>query len=351
MLAGQRLGRSSVLALTMGDPAGIGLEITLKAWLARVAERLPPFVFFGCKRSLERAAARLGYVVSFATVTHPGEAFDAFAMSLPVIDVPLRHDAVPGAPNVGNAGSVITAIERATAAVFAGEVSAVVTNPIAKSVLTAAGFGFPGHTEFLAHLAAVATGAAQTPVMMLAARELRVVPLTIHIPLADVARAIKPDNIIATLRIMHQALAQDFGIKAPRIAVAGLNPHAGEGGTMGFEEIELIMPALARVAREGILVTGPHPADTLFHAERRASYDAVLAMYHDQALIPIKTLAFDRGVNTTLGLPFVRTSPDHGTAFDIAAHGTASATSLIEALRLAGTLSRARRLRELAGAP
>jgi 4-hydroxythreonine-4-phosphate dehydrogenase len=226
------------------------------------------------------------------------------------------------------------------AAVVRGDAAALVTNPIAKAVLYGAGFKHAGHTEFLASLAeAREPGRRYHPVMMLAADELKVVPLTVHIPLADVARSITRPAIEDTVRVLWDALRRDFGLEAPRIAVAGLNPHAGEGGSLGREEEDIIIPAIRELRSEGLPVTGPHSADTLFHAEARARYDAVLCMYHDQALIPLKTLAFDRGVNVTLGLPFVRTSPDHGTAFDIAGTGTARPDSLIASLRLADTIA------------
>ena len=235
---------------------------------------------------------------------------------------------------------MIGAIDAATAAVMAGAARAVVTNPIAKSVLYAAGFSHPGHTEYLAALAERAhPGARCTPVMMLASDELRVVPLTVHVPVAAVPRLITAALIDATVRTTHAALQSDFAIAAPRIAVAGLNPHAGEHGSIGTEDRDVIAPAVVKLRRDGLDVTGPHSADTLFHAAARTGYDVVIAMYHDQALIPLKTLAFDSGVNVTLGLPFVRTSPDHGTAFDIAGQGKASPESLIAALRLADTLS------------
>jgi 4-hydroxythreonine-4-phosphate dehydrogenase len=230
-----------------------------------------------------------------------------------------------------------------------GRVRGVVTNPISKAVLMADGFSHPGHTEYLGALAAAHFGvAAPTPVMLLASEELRVVPLTVHIPLARVAGSITTEAIVVTAKILHAALQSDFGFVRPRIAITGLNPHAGEDGRLGGEDQAIIAPAVAALVGDGLSVTGPHPADTLFHASARASYDAVLAMYHDQALIPIKTLAFDRGVNVTIGLPFVRTSPDHGTAFSLAGTGAAQATSLIEALKMADAIALKR---ERASAP
>jgi 4-hydroxythreonine-4-phosphate dehydrogenase len=331
------------LALTMGDPAGIGLEITLKAWLQRTAEPLAPFCLYGNAAALKDRCRDLSLVVPIVTIEHPHEAPRHFANALPVMDYALAAPAVAGSPDVKNADAVIAAISSAVADAAAGRVRGVVTNPIAKSVLYGAGFEHPGHTEFLAALAQKHwPGRRYHPVMMLACEALKVVPLTIHVPLSAAPGLVTRDLIVTTARITAEALRRDFGIAAPRIAVTGLNPHAGEGGAMGTEDRDIITPALHVLTAEGIRVSGPHPADTLFHAAARKTYDAVIAMYHDQALIPIKTLAFDEGVNVTLGLPFVRTSPDHGTAFDIAAKGIASPLSLIEALKLADAMSRRR---------
>ncbi len=330
-------------ALTMGDPAGIGLEITLQAWMQRNAAELAPFCFYGSAAALRERARHIGYDASIATVSHPSEASVIFARALPVLDCALDETAVAGAASSRNAPAVISAIERSVADVHAGSVRGVVTNPISKAVLTAAGFKYAGHTEFLAHLADKHwPGPVHNAVMMLACDTLKVVPLTIHVQLAQVPALITQDRILTTARITAHALSSDFGIISPRIAVAGLNPHAGEAGTIGVEDRDIIAPAVARLAAEGMQISGPHSADTLFHEAARMNYDAVIAMYHDQALIPIKTLAFDEGVNVTLGLPFVRTSPDHGTAFDIAGSGSASAKSLLEALKLADAMSRRR---------
>ena len=327
------------LALSAGEPAGIGLDITLLAWLTRERDRLPPFAVYGDPDAIAARARALGVTVELAIIDTPVSAGARFASALPVVPVPLAIPVVAGRPDARNGAGVIAAIERATSAVADGAASALVTNPIAKHVLYDAGFAHPGHTEFLAELAERHfPGRRYTAIMMLAAAELRVVPLTIHVALRTVPAAITGAAIATAARIMHRDLIDDFGIERPRIAVAGLNPHAGESGTMGTEDRDIIAPAVAMLAAEGLAISGPYSADTLFHAAARARYDAVLAMYHDQALIPIKTLAFDRGVNVTLGLPFVRTSPDHGTAFDIAGSGSASPTSLIEALRLAHTL-------------
>ena len=333
------------LALTMGDPAGIGPEIALKAWLQRTPLQLSPFCFYGSASDLRERARRFGYDVPIAVVRHASEAVPAFKTALPVMDIPLARPADAGRPSSQNAWAVIAAIERAVLDVHAGAVRGIVTNPVAKSVLTAVGFKHPGHTEFLANLADdFWPGQPHHAVMMLASSALKVVPLTIHVPLARVPTLISRHLIQASVRTVARALQNDFGIASPRIAIAGLNPHAGEAGTIGHEDRDVIAPAIQSLVAEGFNVTGPHSADTLFHAAARETYDAVIAMYHDQALIPIKTLAFDEGVNVTLGLPFVRTSPDHGTAFDIADQGIASATSLIEALKLADLMARRRAL-------
>ncbi|MEQ1716603.1 MAG: 4-hydroxythreonine-4-phosphate dehydrogenase PdxA [Hyphomicrobium sp.] len=336
----QSTRRLAALALTMGDPAGIGPEIALKAWAARETKNIAPFAFYGDVSLLEERARLLGLPVTLQPIDMPEAAPSIFAKALPIIAVPLAHPSRPGEPDSANAAATLQAIELAVAHVALGRARAVVTCPIAKSVLYAAGFKHPGHTEFLAHLAAKHwPGRDWPPVMMLACDRLRVVPLTIHIPLKDVPRLVTRDALLATVRTVHAALKTQFAIAAPRIAIAGLNPHAGEDGAIGREEIDTLAPAIAALRREGLIVTGPYSADTLFHEAARATYDAVVCMYHDQALIPIKTLAFDEGVNVTLGLPFLRTSPDHGTAFAIAAKGIANPSSLIHALKLADTLT------------
>ncbi|MBL8847601.1 MAG: 4-hydroxythreonine-4-phosphate dehydrogenase PdxA [Hyphomicrobium zavarzinii] len=329
-----------LVALSMGDPAGIGPDITLMAWSERARRGLTPFVLLGDPDALAARALALGLDAPIEIVSNLSDSIGAFKSRLPVHPVRCAAPVMAGQADTRNAPSVIAAIETAVLAVKRGEAQAVVTNPIAKSVLTAHGFPHPGHTEFLGALAREHFGSAQSkPVMLLASDELKVVPLTVHIPLKDVPAAISTDAIIETARILNRSLRDDFGYVRPRIAVTGLNPHAGEQGTMGTEDDRIIAPAIAALAREGLAVTGPHPADTLFHAAARKTYDAVLAMYHDQALIPIKTLAFDTGVNVTIGLPFVRTSPDHGTAFSIAGTGQARASSLVEALKLAGSIA------------
>ncbi len=329
------------LALTQGDPAGIGPEITLRAWLARRNAGLAPFFVLTDPDLLARTARALGLDVPVAA-TSPEEAAAAFEDALPVVAGQDLVAAEPGRPDPATAQGTIASIVEAVALVRAGRAAALVTNPIAKHVLYAAGFAHPGHTEFLASLAAAPGEPVPRPVMMLWCGTLAVVPVTVHIPLREVPGALTRDALLDTARIVARDLAARFGIARPRIALAGLNPHAGEAGTIGTEDRDLVAPAVAALRAEGIDASGPWPADTMFHARARAGYDAALCMYHDQALIPIKTLAFDEGVNVTLGLPFVRTSPDHGTAFDIAGRGIARADSLIAAIRLAGRLARHR---------
>ncbi|MEM0937409.1 MAG: 4-hydroxythreonine-4-phosphate dehydrogenase PdxA [Pseudomonadota bacterium] len=319
------------LALTCGEPAGIGPELAAKAWASLGARR--PFVWIGDPGHLPSGTP-------FRKVQSPAEATHVAARALPVLDHPFPAPATPGAPVPANAAEVIAVIARGVRLAQEGTVSGLVTGPIHKKALQdGAGFAYPGHTEFLAALAGV-----DRVVMMLACPELRVVPATIHIALADVPAKLTHTCLMDTIRLTHDGLRRDFGIAAPRIAVAGLNPHAGEGGAMGREEIELIVPVLDALRAEGLVLAGPLSADTMFHAAARRGYDAAVAMYHDQALIPIKTIDFAGGVNVTLGLPFIRTSPDHGTAFDIAGQGSADATSLIAALDLAAEMAAARAL-------
>ncbi len=326
------------LALTCGEPAGIGPDITLKTWQARESLALPPFYLLGDPEALAARAHRLGLSIPIETVS-PAQAIDVFGQALPVVPLHACASATPGQPDASSAKAAIESIDRAVIDVASGLASAMVTNPIAKSVLYAAGFADPGHTEYLARLATPAGGVAPHPVMMLWSPELAVVPVTIHLPLRDVFDALTTDLIVTTGRIVAHDLRVRFGIAKPRLAVAGLNPHAGEAGTLGQEDIAIVQPAVDRLNAEGINARGPLSADTMFHPAARALYDAALCMYHDQALIPIKTIAFDHGVNVTLGLPFIRTSPDHGTAFDIAGTGRADPASLIAALRLAGQLA------------
>jgi len=314
------------VALSCGEPAGIGPEIAVKAWDALRATC--PFVWIGDPRHLPPGTP-------VQEVASPTEATRASATAFPVLSHPFAAATTPGKADPANAPGVVSVLERAVALVQAGEASALCTAPIhKKALIDGAAFAYPGHTEFLAALAGV-----DRVVMMLASDQLRVVPATIHIPLAEVPKRLTPDVLRETIEITATGLIDRFGIANPRIAVAGLNPHAGEGGAIGHEELDWINALIASMQSDRYTLTGPHPADTMFHAAARARYDAAIAMYHDQALIPIKTLDFDRGVNVTLGLPFVRTSPDHGTAFDIAGQGIANPTSLIEALKLARAMA------------
>lgn len=334
--------RLPVLALTLGEPAGIGPEITFRAWRDRKAENLPAFMLvapFGLASGLRD---RLAPGLPLERVDHPSDALTVFDRALPVLETGFDHAVTvpePGHPDARLADVVLGSIKYAVTLASEGSVAGVVTNPIAKSVLYKAGFDHPGHTEFLAAL----TQASDPPIMMLAIEGLRVVPLTVHIALSGVSGALSEDLITKTGLRVIDALRTDFGIARPRLAVAALNPHAGEDGAMGDEEVRIIAPAVASLRNAGHDVVGPAPADTLFHEAARVRYDAVLCMYHDQALIPLKTLDFDRGVNITLGLPIVRTSPDHGTAFDIAGRGLASAQSLIAAIRMAADIATRRK--------
>lgn len=325
----------AVLAVSAGDPAGIGGEITAAAWGALRAAG-PRFVLYGDPDWMA------GHGVPVAIVASPAEAEAVFETALPVLPVPLACPARPGKPDAANAPATIESVARATRAVLAGEAAAVVTNPVSKSVLARAGFAHPGHTEFLAELCGLPPEAA---VMMLASSRLRVVPVSVHVALRVALATLRTDAIVRTARTVARALRADWGIAAPRLAIAGLNPHAGEEGRMGEEEGTIIRPAVATLRAEGIDACGPHPPDTLFTETRRATYDAAICMYHDQALIPLKTLDAAEGVNVTLGLPVVRTSPDHGTAFDIAGAGRADPRSLLAALHLAAELARVRAAR------
>ncbi len=318
------------IAISCGEPAGIGPEIAVAAWHA--VGRDIPMVWIGDPRHLPAGT-------DWCAVTSAADA--ATATAFPVLERDFGTVNVAGIPDPTHAGGVIASIADAVTLVQSGECSAVCTAPIHKQALIdGANFAYPGHTEYLAALAG-----RSSVVMMLACDLLRVVPATIHIPLADVPQRLTAAILTDTILITHAALIRDFGITNPRLAVAGLNPHAGEGGKMGQEEIELITPTLDALRAEGLDITGPLSADTMFHAGARATYDAAICMYHDQALIPIKTLDFSGGVNITLGLPFVRTSPDHGTAFDIAGRGIADATSMIQAVRMAAQMANARQNR------
>ena len=327
---------SAPLVLSMGEPAGVGPEIIAKAWAALRAEG-PAFVVIGDAALLRDREQPVETVLSAA------DAPAVFARAIPVLNHPLPAPVTPGRPEAANAGAVADWIEQAVNLVLSGEASGMVTAPIAKAPLYAAGFRFPGHTEFIAELTAdVPFAGTRGPVMMLTARDLRACLVTIHAPLAEVPELVTSERVCRTARVVHEAMQRDFGIARPRLALAALNPHAGESGSFGLEEIEVLAPAVEILRGEGIVITDPLPADTLFHDDARATYDAVLCLYHDQALIPVKTLDFWGGVNTTLGLPVIRTSPDHGTGFDIAGKGVARADSLIAAVRLAGAMAAAR---------
>lgn len=331
---------ANLVALTMGDPAGIGGEIALKAWLKRKKQKLPPFFVIGDPQWL----AAIDPDIPIAEISTPAECAAHYNRALPVLPVRLDVRAQPGKPDPRNAGAVLAAIRTGAELALSGAISALVTNPIEKAALYSAGFSHPGHTEFLAELA----GATRPPVMLLAcpasAKDpgLRVALVTVHLPLAQVASQLSSARIIETARMVNGALKQDFGVPAPRLAIAALNPHGGEQGALGNEEIGIIAPAVQDLCAAGINAQGPFPADTLFHAEARRRFDCVICMYHDQALIPLKTIDFAHGVNVTLGLRIVRTSPDHGVALDIAGKGIASPASLIAALHMARDIARCR---------
>jgi len=322
----------------MGEPAGIGGELTLKAWLRR--EEVPAFFVIDDPKRLECLARDLDLPVKLAVIDTPNQASAAFSSALPVLAQRLAAKSVPGAPNPENAPAVRASIEDAVALAMSGQAAAVVTNPVHKKTLYESGFPFPGHTEFLADLGGLTT----PPVMMLVSTQLRTVPVTVHTSLKDAAKLLSTERIVAAATIADAALRNDFAISNPRLAVAGINPHAGEGGALGTEEMEIIGPSIAALCANGIEAFGPVPPDALFSPRARHGYDAAICMYHDQALIPVKTLDFHGAVNVTLGLPFVRTSPDHGTAFDIAGTGSADVTSLLAALGMAANIARRRAL-------
>ncbi len=325
---------TAALALSLGEPAGIGPDVVLAAWRAREAAGLPAFFVVGDPACLAARARLLGLSVPIEIV-EPGTAASAFREALPVVPAGPRATAEPGRPDGTSARAVVESLDRAVDLVQAGAAAGLVTAPLAKAVVYEAGFRFPGHTEYLAARCTPPGGPAPRPVMMIWSQALAVVPATIHIPLAQVPAAVTADLLVETGRIVARDMVRRFGLPRPRLAFAGLNPHAGEAGTIGREDETVVRPAIERLRAEGIEATGPFPADTLFHAEAREAYDVVIGMYHDQVLIPAKTLAFHDGVNATLGLPLVRTSPDHGTAFAIAGTGRANPSSLMAALRLA----------------
>ncbi len=321
------------LALTLGEPAGIGPDLTLKLWTERSARRLPPFFLIADPAFVAARAQALSLDVPLAECA-PEEATGRFAEALPLVRSGTMATALPGKPDGASAAAARASIDIAVQLAQQGKAAAVVTNPIAKHVMQAGGFAFPGHTEYLAHLSG-----APLPVMVIWSEELAVIPVTIHMPLRDVPAALTSELIVETARIAARDYRHRFRIEDPRLAICGLNPHAGEEGTIGREDIDVIAPAVRKLRAEGIAVTGPHPADSLFHAEARKRYDVALGMYHDQVLAPVKAIAFDRAVNVTLGLPFIRTSPDHGTAFDLAGSGKANPESLAAAITLAARLA------------
>lgn len=323
------------LAVSMGDPAGIGPEIVAAAWAMRVAEQLPPFFAIGDRRALEAV-----WDGPIATLAAPGDAAAAFDTALPLVQVDDPGEIIPGDPNLAGARCALDSLEIAVGLARNGFAGGIVTGPVSKAQLYAIGFNYPGQTEFVAERCGIA---ASNAVMMLAGPTLRTVPITVHMAIADVPRLLTTELIVAKARVTARALIRDFGIARPRLIFAGLNPHAGESGTLGREELDVIRPAMEQLLAEDMDVRGPLAADSLFHASFRSQYDAAMCMYHDQALIPLKTLHFDDGVNVTLGLPIVRTSPDHGTAFDIAGKGLASPQAMIAAIRMAGECA-ARRL-------
>lgn len=325
------------LALSMGEPAGIGLELALALWTQRRERDVPPFIAIGDPDAFARRARHVGLDVPVAEA-RPEDAAAVFSDRFPVLPIGGTCRAAPGLPEAHDAPLVIGAIRRGVELIHAGRCSGLVTLPIAKAPLLEAGFAHPGHTEFLGELAQELWGGPSRAVMLLWADEIAVVPVTVHVPLRAACATLSTDDIVETGRILARDLASRFGVAAPRIAVAGLNPHAGEDGRLGSEDAEIVAPAVERLKSEGITARGPLPADTMFHAAARETYDAALCMYHDQALIPVKTLAFDRAVNATLGLPFIRTSPDHGTAFNIAGSGRGNPDSLAAALTLAARL-------------
>ncbi|MET3925861.1 4-hydroxythreonine-4-phosphate dehydrogenase PdxA [Devosia sp. 2618] len=327
------------LAISMGEPAGVGPDIALSLYARRAELALPAFCIFGHVEFLKLRAERLGLKLDIVKVA-PEEAAAAFGEALPVVDVAGLVPDQPGEISAVSGGVVIRSIEAAVRATLTGGCRALVTAPIHKGALYNVGFRHPGHTEFLAELCANG-GTVPLPVMMLAHGGLRAVPVTIHVPIRDVPDLLTKELIVNTIRVVAHDLRNRFGIANPRIGVAGLNPHAGEGGAIGREELEIVGPAVAQLQFEGIGVEGPLPADTLFYPSHWARYDAVVAMYHDQALIPIKTVAFEDAVNVTLGLPIVRTSPDHGTAFDLAGTGRASPASFLAAIRMADAMTAA----------
>lgn len=337
-------GKMLPAAVTMGEPSGIGGELTLMAWARRKSDTIPPFFAIDCPQRLHELADRLGLEIAIAEIKHPADTYKHWDRALPVLARPLIQPVDPGHPALENAPCVTDSIETAVECVMSGTASAIVTNPIHKETLYRTGFAHTGHTDFLAALAVAKTGspADGEPIMMMATQDLRVVPVTIHVSLAAALAMLTQQSVVKCGRQVHRALVRDFGISSPRIGVTGLNPHAGEGGTLGLEEQEIIRPAIDALAREGIRLEGPFAADSIFAETSRKRWDTIICMYHDQALIPVKTLDFWNTVNITLGLPFIRTSPGHGTSLDLAGRGTARPTSFIAALHQAARLAEQR---------
>ena len=329
----------------MGDPAGIGGEIALMTWRDH-RSALPPFYLLDDPDRLARLAAATGLSCAIVEISTPDEALTVCEAALPVLRLSAPVQALPGDDSTADGLMVIESIDRAIDAALDGTAAAMATNPIQKSRLYDAGFTAPGHTEYLGQRA----GLSHPPIMLLAGPNLKVVPVTIHLSVKDAVAALTHGEIVRTLKITIASLKSDFGIVAPRVAVSGLNPHAGEAGHMGREEIDIIAPAIAEVAETGADIRGPLAGDTMFHPAARATYDVAVCMYHDQALIPMKTLDFDNGVNVSVGLPFVRTSPDHGTAYNIAGTATANPTSLVSAIRMAGEIATCRAVTQSAPA-
>lgn len=322
------------LAISVGDPAGIGPEVIAKAWAFRDSHRLPPFFAVGDRRSIEAV-----WPGPIALITHPSDAVAAFRDSLPLIQVDEPDEVVPGQPTPAGARCALDSLEIGVGLARSGAAAGIVTGPVSKAQLYGIGFHYPGQTEFVAERCGVA---AENVAMMMVGPDLRTVPVTIHRALSRVAETLTTELIVSRSRTVVRGLQRDFGLERPRLAMAGLNPHAGEGGSMGREELDIIAPAIQILRDEGVDVTGPHSPDTMFHAAARSAYDAAICMYHDQALIPLKTLYFDTGVNMTLGLPVLRTAPDHGTAFGIAGLGEADPRAMMAAIALAGQCARAR---------
>jgi len=331
--------KSAPLAITMGEPAGIGADIIIASFRQSVSLLLPVFGVVGCARTLQRRAQLTqASEVEIVSVDSAAQFSEAFKHGLPVLDIPMEHEPQPGVLSSESADQVLKWIDLAVELTITGGVSGIVTAPIHKETLYQAGFKHQGHTDYLAHLA-VAAGFSAEPVMMLSAGDFRTVPLSVHIPLAQVPAAVTSARIFTQAKIIDRDLRRYFGINRPRVAVVGLNPHAGENGTIGLEDRDIIAPAIEKLKQDGIDAFGPMSADTLFHEQARTTYDVALCMYHDQALIPIKAVGFHEGINTTLGLPFVRTSPDHGTALELAGTGKADPSSFIAALKQAGRMS------------